>query len=195
MEKAPTASSASGNARNDKPLREITLITSGRPVPDAAVSPTGFGLDICWQCRYRFFRLFFRSIHARNQDIPRLTITRRFIDNVVFQILFLRPTVQVVVVRGTAQLQSVMAGRCRFQRTNITCGLPSSGWCCRGLRRGCRLYWSRSRRLFWCWRRSRSRCLCARHRGSWFSSLRRLCDWLRFRFHGCLRFFGSITAC
>lgn len=82
-----------------------------------------------------------------------------------------------------------MAGRCRFQRTNITCGLPSSGWCCRGLRRGCRLYWSRSRRLFWCWRRSRSRCLCARHRGSWFSSLRRLCDWLRFRFHGCLRFF------
>ncbi len=97
-----------------------------------------------------------------------------------------------------------MAGRCRFLdvpistnqhylrsslETNITCGLPSSGWCCRGLRRGCRLYWSRSRRLFWCWRRSRSRCLCARHRGSWFSSLRRLCDWLRFRFHGCLRFF------
>ena len=82
-----------------------------------------------------------------------------------------------------------MAGQCRFQRTNITCGLrPSSGCCC-GLRRGCRLYWSRSRRLFWCWRRSRSRCLRARHRGSWFSTLRRLCYRLRLRFHGCLRFF------
>ncbi len=115
VEKAPTASSASGSSRNDKPLREITLITSDRPVPDAVVSPTGFWPERSrWQCRYRFFRLFFRSVHARNQDIPRLTITRRFIDNVVFQIFFLRPTVQVVVVRGTAQLQSVMAGRCRF---------------------------------------------------------------------------------
>ena len=36
---------------------------------------------------------------------------------------------------------------------------------------------------------SRSRCLRARHRGSWFSTLRRLCYRLRLRFHGCLRFF------
>ena len=77
--------------------------------------PRVFRLHVGWQRGNGTFCFIFGSINTTHQHIPRLTVTGRLINHVVFQIRFLRPTVEVVIVGRTAQLQRVVTGWRRFQ--------------------------------------------------------------------------------
>lgn len=81
--------------------------------------PRVFRLHVGWQRGNGTFCFIFGSINTTHQHIPRLTVTGRLINHVVFQIRFLRPCVEVVIVRRTAQLKGVVAGRGRLQRTHV----------------------------------------------------------------------------
>ncbi len=111
------------NSRNDKPLREITLITSDRPDLTQRFRPRVFGLDICWQCRTAFFASSFEAYTPETRTYhgdhyASFHRQRSFSDSLS------SPTVQVVVVRGTAQLQSVMAGRADFNEPTLPAVFP-----------------------------------------------------------------------
>ena len=56
-----------------------------------------------------------------------MTVTRRLIHHVVLQVFFLRPTVKVVVVRRTAELQRVMAGRRRATGVDVVAVAVGAG--------------------------------------------------------------------
>ena len=130
--------------------------------------PRVLRLNIGRQCRNSPFRFVFGSINAGYQHIPRLPVTGRLINHIVFQIRFLRPTVEVVIVRRTAQLQRVVAGWRRLQRTYVarrfTCSVAGCGcsWCGSGCsrcgsgsssRRCCRYRRFRCSRCGWCFHR------------------------------------------
>lgn len=148
MEKAPTASCALN-------------ITSDRPAPDESASPTGFSPArrlAAWK-RHVLLHLWKHKYHSpAHTTVDRYGSSdkpRSFSDSIS------SPGVEVVIVRRTAQLKGVVAGRGRLQRTHVARRFT---W--RSARFGCG-----SRRCC-C-----SRCCCSRRR----------CGRRRFRSSGCRR--------